>query len=133
MLKDYEIYRVKRGDTMWHITRRYYGRFTVGNVCFYIDHLFSPLNDKGYMEDYKLGQYDRNNPHLIYPDDELKVPVLTKADPLAIPGDIKDIIGCDCYSDIYTAKGTDGKIIIANFTKRKVAIASMDDMLVAGI
>ncbi len=129
-LKDYEIYEVKRGNTLWEIAKRHYKRFSNKHIYFYLNHLLGPMNNKGNLDDYKYNNRSKKNPHLIYPAEEVKVPDLAKADPNALPEELKNIVEYDESSTLYTAKGVDGRIIIANPVKQKIIIISAEDLII---
>ncbi len=129
-LKDYEIYKVKKGNTLWEIAKKSYRRFSNKHIYFYLNHLLGPMNNKGNLDDYKYNNRSKKNPHLIYPAQEVKVPDLAKANPNTIPKELKNIVGYDESSTLYTAKGVDGQIIIANPVKQKIIIISAEDLII---
>ncbi len=125
-IKDsYEIYNVKKGDSLWEITEKFYKKFSNDNIYFFIDNILSPMNKKGLMRNYKWTDVSSKNPHLIYPREKIKVPDLKEVDPSTIPHELKNVVNYDKDSKLYTARLNDGKIVLLNPSKNSATVASI--------
>jgi len=125
-IKDsYETYKVKKGDTLWEITEKFYRKFSNDNIYFFIDNLLSPMNNKGLMKNYKWKDVSAKNPHLIYPREKVKVPDLKEVDPAVIPQELKNVVNYDKDSKLYTAQMNDGKIVLLNPSRNSATVASI--------